>query len=73
MKHIQSSRAQDIYCNTTIDLHLERNNMMTFSHPLEIDIKFTHNHVVNSAESLSFRRVKEEVHEKIVELYFFAN
>ena len=42
---------------------------MTFSYPLEIDIKFTHNHVVNSAESLSFRHVKEEVHEKIVELF----
>ncbi len=39
------------------------------SHPLEINIKFTHNHVINSAEALSFWRVKEGVHEKYLKLF----
>jgi len=47
---------------------LERRKL-THSHPLEINIKFTHNHVINSAESLSFRRVKSEVRERLVELF----
>ena len=68
-KRIQSPRARDTNCSATICLRLERNNMMISSHPLEININFTHNHVVNSAESLSFRRVKEEVREKILELF----
>jgi len=28
-----------------------------------------HNHVINSAESLSFQKVKEEVRDKLVELF----
>ena len=36
---------------------------------MEINIKFTHNHVINSAEALSFRRVKKEVREKYLELF----
>ncbi|CAB4431977.1 unnamed protein product, partial [Rhizophagus irregularis] len=39
------------------------------SYPLEINIRFTHNHVINSAESLSFRHVKGEVREKYLELF----
>src|SRR6266542_3865413 len=39
------------------------------SHPLEINIKFMYNHIINSAESLSFRRVKKEVREKLIELF----
>jgi hypothetical protein len=39
------------------------------SHSLEVNIKFTHNHVPISAESLSFRRVNEEVREKFLELF----
>ena len=36
---------------------------------LEISIKFTHNHVINSTESLSFRHVSSETREKLVELF----
>ena len=39
------------------------------THPLEINIIYTHNHVVNLAESLSFRSVKKETHEKFLELF----
>ncbi|CAB4435667.1 unnamed protein product [Rhizophagus irregularis] len=39
------------------------------NYPFEINIRFTHNHVINSAESLSFRRVNSEVREKILELF----
>ena len=47
---------------------MERQNLI-YSHPLEISIKFTHNHVVNSAASLSFRRVKDEVREEFLNLF----
>ena len=42
---------------------------MISDHPLEININFTYNHIVNSVESLSFRHIKEEVREKILELF----
>jgi hypothetical protein len=39
------------------------------NHPLKVNIKFTHNHVINSAESLSFRRIKGEIKERFLELF----
>ena len=36
---------------------------------MEVNIKFTHNHVINSAESLSFRQVSNKVREQFVELF----
>ncbi|CAG8618737.1 16243_t:CDS:2, partial [Funneliformis caledonium] len=65
-KRPQSSRARDIDYHANIHVRLERRNLI-HTHPLEIN--FTHNHVINSAESLSFRRVKDEVKEKLVELF----
>ena len=67
-KHAQSSRARNIGCAATIHLRLKRWRV-ELSHPLEVNIKFTHNHVVNSAESLSFWRVDETVCEKYLELF----
>jgi hypothetical protein len=67
-KHPYSSRVRNICCNATIHIRLERRRV-AFSHPLEINIKYTHNHVINSAESLSFRRVKEEVHDEYLKLF----
>lgn len=67
-KRPQSSRARDINCTASIHLRLERRKLVN-SHPLEINIKFTHNHVINSAESLSFRHVKDEVRENFIELF----
>jgi hypothetical protein len=67
-KRQHSPRERDINCTASIHLRLERRKL-THSHPLEINIKFTHNHVINSAESLSFRRVKSEVRERLVELF----
>ncbi|PKK71418.1 hypothetical protein RhiirC2_778435, partial [Rhizophagus irregularis] len=64
----QSSRARNIHCNAKIHLRLEKWRLKT-SHPLEINIKFTHNHVIDSAESLSFQRVKGEVRERFLELF----
>ena len=40
-----------------------------YSHPLEVELKFTHNHIINSAESLSFWRVDEEVRQEFVSLF----
>lgn len=67
-KRAQSSRARNIGCSATIHLRLE-SWCVELSHPLEINIKFTHNHVVNSAESLSFRRVDNAVRDKYLELF----
>ncbi|CAB5359937.1 unnamed protein product [Rhizophagus irregularis] len=64
----QSSRARNIHCNAKIHLRLEKWRLKT-SHPLEINIKFTHNHVIDSVESLSFQRVKGEVRERFLELF----
>lgn len=70
LKKPYSSRARNIGCMATIHLRLERRNLQT-THPLEVNIKFVHNHVIHSAESLSFRRVKDDVCNKYLEL--FAN
>ncbi|GES83311.1 hypothetical protein GLOIN_2v1883854 [Rhizophagus clarus] len=67
-RRLQSSRARDINCTASIHIRLERRKLI-HTHPLEINIKFTHNHVINSAESLSFRRIKDEVKEKFIELF----
>ncbi|PKY53879.1 hypothetical protein RhiirA4_426357 [Rhizophagus irregularis] len=64
----QSSRARNTGCTAEIHLRLERWRLET-NYPFEINIRFTHNHVINSAESLSFRRVNSEVREKILELF----
>ncbi|CAG8763923.1 5969_t:CDS:1, partial [Acaulospora morrowiae] len=67
-KHPHSSRARNINCNASIHLRLEKWRL-DLSHPLEINIKFIHNHIIDSAESLSFRHVKEEVRNKFLELF----
>lgn len=68
-KRSQSSRARNTNCTATIHIRLEKWRIESLSHPLEINIKFTHNHIINSAEALSFQRVKEEVREKYLELF----
>ena len=67
-KHPYSFRARNVCCNATIHIRLERKRV-AFSHPLEFNINYVHNYVINSAESLSFRRVKEEVHDKYLKLF----
>ena len=67
-KRPQSARARNIDCTATIHLRLERRNLI-YSHPLEVELKFTHSHIINSAESLSFRRVDEEVRQEFVSLF----
>ncbi|CAG8720386.1 4263_t:CDS:2, partial [Gigaspora margarita] len=51
-------------CQRLDDIRLKENN-----YALEINIKFTHNHVIKSAESLSFRRVDEKVRKKFIDLF----
>jgi hypothetical protein len=68
-KFPQSSRARNIGCNARIHIRLEKWRLESFDHPLEINVRSTHNHVIDSAESLGFRRVKEEVREKFLELF----
>src|ERR1043165_3223497 len=67
-KRLQSSRAHDIDCTASVHLRLEWRNLV-YSHLLEINLKFTHNHIIVSVESLSFRCVKDEVKEKFIELF----
>ncbi|CAB4444906.1 unnamed protein product [Rhizophagus irregularis] len=68
VKRSQSSRARDTSCTATIHIRLERKRL-PFTHPLEINLKYTHNHVTNSAEALSFRCVKKEVQEEYMNLF----
>ena len=68
-KRPQSSRAQNIFCDANIHLQLENWRLESTSHPLEVNIRFTHNHVIDSAESLSFQRVNEDVREKFLKLF----
>ncbi len=67
-KHLQSLRARDIGCNASIHLRLIRNRL-SLTHPLEVNISYTHNHIINSAESLSFRNVNEKVREELLSLF----
>ena len=39
------------------------------THPLEINLKYTHNYVINLADSLSFWHVKEELREELLKLF----
>ncbi|PKB99211.1 hypothetical protein RhiirA5_462455 [Rhizophagus irregularis] len=64
----QSSRARNTGCTAGIHLRLERWRLET-NYPFKINIRFTHNHMINSAESLSFRRVNSEVRKNILELF----
>ena len=68
VKRPNSSRARNIGCTATIHLRLERRRL-PLNHPLEINIVFTHNHVINAAESLSFQRVDSEVREEFLKLF----
>ncbi|CAG8767457.1 8013_t:CDS:2, partial [Dentiscutata erythropus] len=52
----------------TIHLWLECRQLV-LNHSLEVNIKFTHNHVINAAESLSFRPIKDNVCNKLLELF----
>lgn len=67
-KRPQSARARNIGCTATIHLRLERNRLPS-THPFEVELKFTHNHVINSAESLSFRHVEKEVRQEFISLF----
>ncbi|GBC16811.2 hypothetical protein GLOIN_2v1471620 [Rhizophagus irregularis DAOM 181602=DAOM 197198] len=53
----------------SIDFCLENWHIESSNHPLEVDIKFIHNHMINLAESLSFHRFKGEVKEQFLELF----
>jgi len=68
IKRKSSNRARNTSCTATIQLRLE-NWRIESSHPLKINLKFTHNHIVNSAESLSFRHVNGEARDKYLELF----
>ncbi|CAB5353783.1 unnamed protein product [Rhizophagus irregularis] len=67
-KRPQSARARNVNCAASLHLRIERKRL-PYSHSLEVELKFTHNHVINSAEALSFRRVEEEVHQEFINLF----
>ncbi|CAG8481492.1 6050_t:CDS:2 [Scutellospora calospora] len=54
--------------NTENTLHVKRQHINS-SHPLEINLNFSHNHVINSATSLSFRHVDERICEEFINLF----
>lgn len=68
MKRSQSTRARNIGCTAIIHVRLERAQLSN-THLLEIELHFTHSHIINSAESLSFRRVQDDVREEFINLF----
>ena len=67
-KRPHSPRARDTCYTAAIHLRLESRRLF-LTHPLEINLKYTHNHVINLADSLSFRHVKEEVRKELLNLF----
>ncbi|CAG8803336.1 45644_t:CDS:2, partial [Gigaspora margarita] len=68
LKNPNSLYIRNIECKATLHLRLEQWNLQ-MNYPLEINIKYIHNHVVHSAKALSFRHVRDEVHDKYLELF----
>ncbi|CAG8836584.1 28514_t:CDS:2, partial [Gigaspora margarita] len=68
IKRPYSARLQNINCDASIHLRLEKWRL-ELSHPLEINIRFVHNHVIDSAESLSFRHIRKEIRDKFLNLF----
>ncbi|CAG8564564.1 27056_t:CDS:2, partial [Dentiscutata erythropus] len=68
LKKPYSSRIRNTECAATIHLRIECWHLQT-TYPLEVNINFVHNHIIHCAKSLSFRRVKEEVCTKYLELF----
>uniref|UniRef100_U9UFA1 Uncharacterized protein n=1 Tax=Rhizophagus irregularis (strain DAOM 181602 / DAOM 197198 / MUCL 43194) TaxID=747089 RepID=U9UFA1_RHIID len=66
---LKKIRIRNVHCSASIKIQLENWRLELHSHPLEINFRFTHNHVIDSSESLSFQHVKEEVHERFLELF----
>ena len=65
----QLIRNRNTGCSATLHLRLERRNIST-SHPLEVNLAFTHNHFINSAELLSFRHIREETRKKFIQMFY---
>ena len=65
---MQSLQVWDIGCNASIYLRLIRNRL-PLTHLLEVNISYTYNHIINSAESLSFQNINEKVHEELLSLF----
>src|SRR6266540_2616571 len=68
VKWPRSSQLRNTNCAATIHIHLE-NWCIELSHPLEVNLKFMHNHVIISAKTLSFHCVNEEVRERFLKLF----
>ncbi|CAB5356251.1 unnamed protein product [Rhizophagus irregularis] len=68
VKRQNSLRLRNTSCKAIIHLRLE-SWRIELSHPLEVNIKFMHNHVINLAELLSFCHVNEKVREKFLQLF----
>lgn len=69
IKRIQTMHNRNTDCLAVMNLKLECRNTFT-NYPLEVNLIFKHNHVINSAESLSFRRVHEKTHAKYMQLFY---
>ncbi|CAG8847328.1 34602_t:CDS:1, partial [Racocetra persica] len=59
LKNPNSLQVRNTECKATIHLRIEQRNLQT-NYLLEVNIKYTHNHVVHSAKAFSFRYIKDE-------------
>ncbi|CAG8469385.1 16757_t:CDS:2 [Gigaspora margarita] len=67
-KDMGSKASENTDCAASLSLRLERQHLNS-SHPLEVHVCFKHNHIVNCTESLSFRRVHEEIRNKFIQMF----
>ncbi|CAG8477470.1 14558_t:CDS:2 [Gigaspora margarita] len=68
IKKLHSERLRDTGCLATIELRIEK-RYLTRTHPLEVTLNFTHNHVPISAISLSFRSVNAQTEKEYLQLF----
>ncbi|CAG8501151.1 4015_t:CDS:2, partial [Scutellospora calospora] len=68
VKNPNSLQNRDTNCTAILDFKLEKSNLKT-SHPLEINLRFTHNYLPNSAALFSFHLVSKETQEQYIDLF----
>ncbi|CAG8853654.1 17861_t:CDS:1, partial [Gigaspora margarita] len=68
LKNPNSLHIRNTKCIASIHLWIEQKNLQT-DYPLEVNIKYIHNHIVHSAKALSFRYVKDKVCNTYIELF----
>ncbi|CAG8531817.1 1117_t:CDS:2, partial [Scutellospora calospora] len=71
IKKPHSERLRNIGCSAIIGFCIEKHNLKN-SHPLEVSLKFTHNHIPKSAVLLSFHLVYIQTKKEYLKLFEYG-